>query len=84
MDHSPMINTRQFRSPEVILGYPYWNEKSDIWSAACLLLQLYTGELVFQTGYNLEHLAMIERFIGELPERMIEKATERTGFDKEL
>ena len=33
---STIIQTRQYRSPEVILGINY-NETSDIWSLACML-----------------------------------------------
>ena len=59
--HTLIINTRQYRAPEVILENQTWNEKSDIWSMACILIELYTGELFFDTDENLEHLAMIEK-----------------------
>lgn len=45
---SRVINTRQYRGPEVILEVG-WNTKSDIWSAGCIAFELYTGELLFQT-----------------------------------
>lgn len=32
------------------------------------------GEALFQTHENLEHLAMMERVLGPLPEHMIRKA----------
>ena len=57
--HSRIINTRHYRSPEVILGCG-WTEISDIWSLACILLELYTGEMLFSVHKNLEHLVMIE------------------------
>ena len=60
-DHHPKtINTRQYRSPEVILEQG-WDEKSDMWSAGCVIAELFTGELLFPTHENMEHLAMIER-----------------------
>ena len=43
-----MINTRQYRAPEVILGMS-WSMESDIWSLGCILMELYNGELLFQT-----------------------------------
>ena len=58
--HSTIINTRQYRSPEVILEQG-WNEKSDMWSIACVFAEMYTGELLFPAHANFEHLAMIER-----------------------
>lgn len=34
---------------------------------ACILVELYTGELFFDTHENIEHLAMIEKQCGVLP-----------------
>jgi len=34
---------------------------------ACILVELYTGELFFDTHENLEHLAMIEKQCGIIP-----------------
>ncbi len=45
---SGTINTRQYRAPEVILGMG-WSLPSDIWSAGCILMELYTGGLLFKT-----------------------------------
>jgi len=64
-----VINTRQYRGPEVILwdgnksGHGIWNEKTDIWSAGCILCECYTGELLFPTHHDTEHLAMVERLV---------------------
>jgi serine/threonine protein kinase len=60
-NHTLIINTRQYRAPEVILEADTWNELSDIWSMACIIIELYTGELFFDTHENNEHLAMIEK-----------------------
>ena len=69
--HTLIINTRQYRAPEVILENHSWDEKSDIWSMACIVIELYTGELFFDThDNNLEHLAMIEKQCGAIPLRM--------------
>ena len=45
---SAVINTRQYRAPEVILNMG-WSMPSDVWSAGCIFMELYTGELLFQT-----------------------------------
>ena len=50
-----------------------WDEKSDIWSMACILVEIYTGELFFDTDENLEHLAMIERQCGPIPLKMAQR-----------
>lgn len=56
--------------------------KSDIWSMACILSELYTGELLFETHENVEHLAMIETICGPIPYHMADKSKEyREIFD---
>jgi serine/threonine protein kinase len=40
------IQSRFYRSPEVILGVPY-TEKIDVWSVGCMLVELYTGAPLF-------------------------------------
>jgi len=66
------IQTRQYRSPEVIIG-ANWDETADIWSAACMFFELITGDFLFdpKTGEgwsrNEDHLALISETLGELP-----------------
>ena len=45
---SSIINTRQYRAPEVVLDCG-WNVSSDMWSVGCILMEMYTGDLLFQT-----------------------------------
>mmetsp|Transcript_71823 Transcript_71823/g.173986 ORF Transcript_71823/g.173986 Transcript_71823/m.173986 type:complete len:355 (+) Transcript_71823:531-1595(+) len=73
--HSSTINTRQYRAPEVILALG-WNERSDLWSMGCILLELYTGELLFRTHESLEHLALMERTIEPFSASMLKKVDE--------
>lgn len=51
-----------------------WSFPCDIWSIACILIQLYTGDALFQTHENREHLAMMEKVLGPFPEYFIDKA----------
>ncbi|KAH9323496.1 hypothetical protein KI387_018135, partial [Taxus chinensis] len=77
-DHMSVISTRHYRAPEVILGIG-WNYPCDIWSVGCILVELCTGETLFQTHENLEHLAMMERILGPLPRHMIKRADSRSA-----
>ncbi|KAG6772722.1 hypothetical protein D5086_013827 [Populus alba] len=72
-NHSSIVSTRHYRAPEVILGLG-WSYPCDLWSIGCILVELCSGEALFQTHENLEHLAMMERVLGPLPEHMILKA----------
>ncbi|ESR63842.1 serine/threonine-protein kinase AFC3 [Citrus sinensis] len=76
-NHSSIVSTRHYRAPEVILGLG-WSYPCDMWSVGCILVELCTGEALFQTHENLEHLAMMERALGPLPEHMIRRASRGT------
>ena len=58
---SSLVNTRQYRAPEVILGLG-WSMPSDIWSLGCILMELYIGELLFQTVCNTTGSALTTAF----------------------
>lgn len=62
--HSSIVSTRHYRAPEIVLGVG-WSFPCDIWSVGCILVELVIGEPVFRTHDNLEHLAMIEKIVGE-------------------
>jgi len=70
--HSTVVSTRHYRAPEVILELG-WAQPCDTWSVGCILIELYLGYALFQTHDNHEHLAMMERILGPLPTRMIER-----------
>ena len=44
---TPEIQTRQYRSPEVIIGADY-NTSADIWSFACTIFEMVTGDFLFE------------------------------------
>eukprot|EP00252_Welwitschia_mirabilis_P008503 TRINITY_DN2039_c0_g1_i1.p1 TRINITY_DN2039_c0_g1~~TRINITY_DN2039_c0_g1_i1.p1 ORF type:complete len:400 (+),score=43.34 TRINITY_DN2039_c0_g1_i1:406-1605(+) len=77
-EHGSIISTRHYRAPEVILGIG-WSFPADIWSIGCILVELCSGETLFQTHENLEHLAMMEKVLGPLPQNMIRKADPRAA-----
>ena len=85
---STIIQTRQYRSPEVILGINY-NETSDIWSLACIIYELITGDFLFnpESGPNFckndSHLAKFIEICGKMPRNFIERGENwKKYFDK--
>lgn len=57
--HSSVVSTRHYRAPEIILNLG-WSFPCDLWSIGCILVEFFTGDALFQTHDNLEHLAMME------------------------
>ena len=68
----PEIQTRQYRGPEVILGINY-NETADLWSLACMLFEMLTGDFLFDPKKskdfkkNDDHLAQMVELLNEFP-----------------
>ncbi|QSL64359.1 hypothetical protein MERGE_001659 [Pneumocystis wakefieldiae] len=73
------IQSRFYRSPEVILGLSY-GISIDIWSLGCILAELYTGHPIFPGEDEQEQLACIMEVLG-IPEKyLIEKSSRRMLF----
>lgn len=70
--HSTIVSTRHYRAPEVILELG-WSSPCDVWSIGCIIFELALGITLFQTHDNREHLAMMERILGQIPSRMTTK-----------
>ncbi|CAD6584017.1 MAG: serine/threonine protein kinase, CMGC group, partial [Cyphobasidiales sp. Tagirdzhanova-0007] len=69
------IQTRQYRSPEAILG-ARWGPPVDVWSAACMFFELLTGDYLFDPAagsrYNKDddHIAQIVELMGPFPRQI--------------
>lgn len=69
---TPLIQTRQYRSPETILGVHYATS-ADIWSFACMMFEMLTGDFLFEPrkGPNFsksdDHLAQIIELVSKFP-----------------
>lgn len=72
--HPTVVSTRHYRAPEIILGTG-WSYPCDMWSVGCVLVELCTGAVLFQTRDNFEHLHLIEKTLGRrLPPQVVTKA----------
>jgi dual-specificity kinase len=45
-----------------------------MWSIGCILAELFTGDALFQTHDNYEHLALMQAVLGKIPSKIIWKA----------
>ncbi|KAI7690836.1 hypothetical protein SSS_08562 [Sarcoptes scabiei] len=78
VDHhySEEIQTRQYRSPEVILRAGY-DTTADIWSVACLAFEMATGDYLFDPRStnsmtrDEDHLVRMMELLGPLPRDVI-------------
>lgn len=75
-----MINTRQYRSPEVLLGHK-WTTQSDVWSLGCVIAESFLGDLLFQTHEDHEHLALIEKIIGQFSQEFLSRTPEEVRIE---
>lgn len=60
------VQSRSYRAPEVILGVDY-NTKIDLWSLGCMLCELFTGSVLFQSACLAELLAKVSSLFCILP-----------------
>ncbi|RKU42633.1 serine/threonine protein kinase, CMGC group, variant 2 [Coniochaeta pulveracea] len=69
------IQTRQYRSPEVILGAK-WGASTDVWSMAAMVFELITGDYLFDPqsgtkyGKDDDHIAQIIELLGQFPKSL--------------
>ncbi|OXV10126.1 hypothetical protein Egran_02114 [Elaphomyces granulatus] len=77
--HSSVVSTRHYRAPEIILNLG-WSFPCDIWSIGCILVEFFTGDALFQTHDNLEHLAMMESVCGsKIDAKLVKQAVQARG-----
>ncbi|KAG7339769.1 sserine/threonine protein kinase with PASTA sensor domain [Nitzschia inconspicua] len=70
------IQSRFYRSPEVMLGLPY-SVAIDMWSLGCILAEMHTGEPLFSGSDQFDQMQKIVKLLGMLPDEMIEQANEQ-------
>ncbi|MBN3322289.1 SRPK1 kinase, partial [Atractosteus spatula] len=69
------IQTRQYRSLEVLIGAGY-STPADIWSTACMAFELATGDYLFEPhsgedySRDEDHLALIIELMGKIPRHL--------------
>lgn len=77
------IQSRFYRSPEVILELPY-TTAIDRWSLGCMLVELHTGNALFPGKTEHEQLVNFTSVLGPLPDEMIAKSPKRDKFFVEV
>lgn len=63
------VVTLWYRAPDVLLGSRTYNTSIDIWSAGCIMSEMYTGKPLFPGTTNEDQLQKIFRLMGTPSER---------------
>ncbi|KAK4569687.1 negative regulator of the PHO system [Recurvomyces mirabilis] len=63
------VVTLWYRAPDVLLGSRTYNTSIDIWSAGCIMAEMYTGRPLFPGTTNEDQLLKIFRLMGTPSER---------------
>ncbi|KAE9011762.1 Dual specificity tyrosine-phosphorylation-regulated kinase 4 [Phytophthora rubi] len=86
LEGAPMftyIQSRFYRSPEVLLGHTY-SGAIDMWSFACILVELHTGHPIFAGENECEQFACIMEVLGVPPTEMVLRSKRRLNFFDEV
>ncbi|XP_022236949.1 dual specificity tyrosine-phosphorylation-regulated kinase 1A-like [Limulus polyphemus] len=76
------IQSRFYRSPEVLLGMPY-DMAIDVWSLGCILVEMHTGEPLFSGANEVDQMYKIIEVLGMPPKHLLDQAPKsRKFFDK--
>jgi len=69
---TPIIGSRYYRAPEVMVGL-HWDCSVDMWSMACCLFELYTGKILFAGETNNHMLKLHCELVGKFPVKVGKK-----------
>lgn len=76
------IQSRFYRSPEVLLGIPY-DMAIDMWSLGCILVEMHTGEPLFSGANEVDQMNKIVEVLGMPPKHILDHAHKaRKYFDR--
>jgi len=75
------IQSRFYRSPEVLVGLPY-DSAIDIWSLGCVAAELFLGLPILPGVHEHDQLGRILEMIGDVPDWMLEQGSKTPKFFK--
>ncbi|WPK23725.1 hypothetical protein PUMCH_000970 [Australozyma saopauloensis] len=77
------IQSRFYRSPEVILGLPY-TESIDMWSLGCIVGELFLGLPMFPGSSEYNQIYKIVNMLGQPPRHMLEHGKNLLHFFEKI
>jgi len=73
------IQSRFYRSPEVLIGLPY-DSAIDMWSLGCVAAELFLGLPILPGVHEHDQLGRISEMIANIPDWMLEQGTKSTKY----
>lgn len=73
------FQSRYYRAPEVVLHLQY-DYKVDVWSVACVAIEMFIGNPIFAGQNELHLLQLISRYDQNIPHSMIKSSPIRNEF----
>ncbi|KAL1509811.1 hypothetical protein ABEB36_004492 [Hypothenemus hampei] len=73
------IQSRFYRSPEVLLGISY-DLAIDMWSLGCILVEMHTGEPLFSGLNEIDQMNKIVEVLGMPPKHLLDQASKTRKF----
>ncbi len=67
------LQSREYRSPEMLLGDPEWDGRIDVWSLGCIVFEVATRKVLFPPLWiekrekDLRHFALMTELLGPFP-----------------
>ncbi|KAI1897042.1 hypothetical protein AGOR_G00079040 [Albula goreensis] len=67
------VVTRWYRAPEVIFNWMHYSQTVDVWSAACILAEMLTGQVLFPGTDSIDQLKKILSLTGTPQPSLVQK-----------
>ena len=77
------IQSIYYRSPEILLGNNY-DYAVDVWSLGCILVEMHTGQVLFNSNDEVEQMNKIVEVLGMPPKNFLDRSSETKKYFNEL
>uniref|UniRef100_A0A8C9ZVQ3 mitogen-activated protein kinase n=1 Tax=Sander lucioperca TaxID=283035 RepID=A0A8C9ZVQ3_SANLU len=74
------VVTRWYRAPEVIFNWMHYSQTVDVWSAACILAEMITGQVLFPGDDSIDQLKRILHLTGTPDSSLVQKMQTLCSF----
>ena len=77
------IQSMSYRSPEIILGN-FYDYSVDVWSLGCILMEIHTGQVLFNSKNEVDLMIEIVELLGMPPKSFLVRSSETSKYFNKL